>query len=211
MMSTLRTIYCSQCALKGISFSVDFLKKGNIWIRGDPVRLKQVFINIFSNAVKFTKEGGVSVLVSAEPVASSGLSSSSSSSFFNFPPTPILSSCVNKTHIRVEITDTGIGIGPEELDNVFDRFAKANSMTVGEYGGSGLGLAISKNLAELMGGSIKVKSEKGKGTTFVVELFLETENGPPTPKISRKRNGDHLGVQVLVVEGKCPPNFFLFV
>jgi PAS domain S-box-containing protein len=116
---------------------------------GDPTRLRQVLLNLLGNAVKFTQSGEVSLRVALDPAAS------------------IL------TALRFTVSDTGIGISGEKLDQVFERFTQADSSTTRRFGGSGLGLTISKRLVELMGGRIWVESQVGKGSVFAFTVPLE--------------------------------------
>jgi CheY-like chemotaxis protein len=113
------------------------------WIRGDSSRLQQVLWNLLSNAVKFTPRGG-SVQVVLERVNS---------------------------HVEIVVEDTGVGIRPEFLPYVFDRFRQADATITRRYGGLGLGLSIVKTLVELHGGSVRVKSAgENQGSTFIVAL-----------------------------------------
>jgi PAS domain S-box-containing protein len=121
---------------------------------GDPTRLRQVLLNLLGNAVKFTEMGKVSLRVVRE----------SEPALRNF--------------LRFTVTDNGIGILPEKLQRVFERFTQADTSTTRRFGGSGLGLTISKRLVELMGGSISVESEIGKGSTFAFTLPFEIWVGP---------------------------------
>jgi signal transduction histidine kinase/ligand-binding sensor domain-containing protein len=109
---------------------------------GDPDRLRQVLYNLIGNAIKFTAEGGVYVKVENEVAAEDG------------------------TTLRFIVRDTGIGIAPEKQQLIFEAFRQADGSTTRKYGGTGLGLAISSRLVEMMGGSIQVDSEIGRGSTF---------------------------------------------
>jgi PAS domain S-box-containing protein len=117
-------------------------------LRGDPGRLRQIFINLGGNAIKFTNKGEVAVIV--ELAVSPKMANQGS--------VPTL--------LRFSIRDTGIGVPCNKLDTLFDKFTQADASTTRRYGGTGLGLAISKQLAELMGGTIGVTSEEGKGSVF---------------------------------------------
>lgn len=121
------------------------------FIRIDQVRVKQIFVNILSNAVKFTQEFGT-IRTSME----------------------CLMRRENEARVKVEISDTGIGMSSEFMDkNLFKPYSQELNKVTNRYAGSGLGLAIVKNLVELMGGQIQVKSELGEGTTFTIELTFE--------------------------------------
>ena len=113
---------------------------------GDGARLRQVLLNLLSNAVKFTEQGEVIVHVDAEPAGPG----------------------VHRLHLAVR--DTGIGIPQDRMDRLFESFSQVDASTSRRYGGTGLGLAISKRIVELMGGTMWVESEEGKGSTFHIEL-----------------------------------------
>ena len=123
-------------------------------VAGDPQRLQQIAWNLLSNAVKFTPAGG-EVRVAAERLL---------------------------THVRIEVSDTGQGIGADFLPYVFDRFRQADSSTTRRHGGLGLGLSIVRHLVELHGGSVHAYSAgEGQGATFTVHLPLPADAGPPPP------------------------------
>lgn len=117
------------------------------WMASDPVRLKQILLNLIANAVKFTSQGYVSVNIT-------GNESSDSS----------------ETSIEIRIEDTGIGIQPQQIERLFKPFSQADSSTSRQYGGSGLGLVISQRLANLLNGDLRLESTSDNGTIFVVHL-----------------------------------------
>ena len=119
------------------------------------MRLSQVLINLISNAIKFTKDGKVQLIVEN----------------------------VHDSLFRFSVTDTGIGIKEEELNHIFDSFSQADSSITRQYGGTGLGLSISKELVELMGGTLQAKSTFNVGSTFSFEIHLE-KSAPTKPSIT---------------------------
>ena len=148
-------------------------------IIGDPVRLGQILTNLISNAVKFTKEGKVTI------VASLGEK--------------------NKDHtiIDFEVADTGIGIAADKLENIFESFTQASSDTTRKFGGTGLGLTITKRLLELMGSEIKVKSELGKGSVFFFSLKMKNSTRQfiqPVKEESHIETRSLKGVKILIAE-----------
>lgn len=172
--------------VKGVELTYEFDKKLPDEIIGDPNRLRQILINIISNAVKFTDEGSVKI------------------------KSYVISE--NETHheIGFKVEDTGIGIPKDRQEVVFNTFEQGNLNILNKYGGTGLGLAITKKLVELQGGTIAVESEQGKGSIFTVEITfrrsetkIERHSQPGIDtKVEKPRTneGDFSGASALVVE-----------
>jgi two-component system, sensor histidine kinase and response regulator len=147
---------------------------------GDPLRLRQILVNLIANAVKFTEHGEVIVTIETLPAPLWGATAAWPEATGWF---------------RISVADTGVGILPDQRDAIFRGFAQANSSTAREYGGSGLGLAIVRRLVELMHGRIEVESEVGKGSTFSIfvpfglqdrALAVETAHVPDESVLRRK-------------------------
>jgi PAS domain S-box-containing protein len=128
-----------------------------IQFSGDPVRVRQVLVNLLGNAIKFTPQG--EILISL--VKAGGVYRKDDKHFLD---------------IELSVRDTGIGISPKKLRKIFESFTQADSSTTRKYGGTGLGLTISKSLAELMHGDLTVSSEIGRGSTFTLQVPLEVLN-----------------------------------
>jgi PAS domain S-box-containing protein len=131
-------------------------------LRGDALRFRQVLTNLISNAFKFTDKGEVFVKVETEADAGEQAKAA-------------------EVLLRVSVSDTGIGISPEQQARLFQSFTQADSSTTRKYGGTGLGLVISRRLAHLMGGDLTVESTPGKGTTFFFSARLGVEAQPEGP------------------------------
>lgn len=115
---------------------------------GDPVRFRQVLVNLIGNAIKFTKKGAVSVDVKCDPS----------------------SNCLDSCTLQIAVNDTGIGIEKDKLETIFEEFSQADSSITRTHGGTGLGLTISRKLIEMMGGELHVESRVGKGSKFYFTL-----------------------------------------
>ena len=159
-----------QAREKGLAFSFDYESVLSLQMMGDDLRIRQIIVNLLGNAMKFTDEGSVNVTAYQDTIEGR----------------PVL--CV-------DVTDTGIGIAPENMDVVFERFKQGDASVSRRYGGTGLGLPISQNLARLMGGDITVRSEQGKGSTFSLKLPLkiadmadDEKSGVDSSNISQKLN-----------------------
>ena len=143
-------------------------------LRGDPGRLRQVIINLVGNAIKFTPEGEVVIRVR------------------------LLSETESKAVLLFEIEDTGIGIPEDKIHLLFAPFTQVDGTTTRKYGGTGLGLAISKQLVELMGGRIGVKSNEGSGSTFWFTATLEKRS--ESNRVTDKKLGNLQNIKALVVD-----------
>ncbi len=148
---------------------------------GDPIRLRQVLLNLLGNAVKFTERGEVvlrvAVAPSPLPVGAHGRAPSSPAQ----EGAPVQEGVMNHAPtitLRFSVSDTGIGIPPDKQETIFERFTQVDSSTTRRYGGTGLGLTISKRLVELMGGRIWVESRVGQGTTVAFTLRAGLWTGP---------------------------------
>ncbi|RXH58937.1 ATP-binding protein [Granulicella sibirica] len=156
---------------------------------GDPLRLRQILINLLGNAMKFTDTGRLEVLVSQDPG----------------DPTP--------GSLLFRVRDTGIGIPPEKLGSIFENFSQADSSTTRKYGGTGLGLAISRRLVEMMGGRIWVESIVGQGSTFLFTVKLgvsgRTELSPRTPETTAPNSLDLPAAHILLADDSEDNRFLL--
>jgi PAS domain S-box-containing protein len=137
-----------QADAKGVQFDVQIADEVPLRTHGDGRRLRQVLVNLVSNAVKFTSEGTITVYASTLP---------------QFGAVDVL---------RIDVSDSGIGIDAANLDRMFEPFTQADASTTRAYGGTGLGLSIAGELVELMGGTIGAQSELGRGSSFWIELPL---------------------------------------
>jgi signal transduction histidine kinase/CheY-like chemotaxis protein len=143
---------------KGLELTCRIAPEVPVNLMGDPIRLRQVIINLLSNALKFTETGEVLLDVSMAPQTTGDGDQKTAELIFS-------------------VIDTGIGIPADKIKDIFERFTQADSSTTRKYGGTGLGLTISKSLVELMGGKIAVQSEEGKGSVFffTIPFALQTE------------------------------------
>ncbi|MBK9990888.1 MAG: response regulator [Verrucomicrobia bacterium] len=148
-------------------------------VKGDQGRLRQVLVNLLGNAIKFTDSGEVAVTLSIEEETATDLM------------------------LRFEVRDTGVGIASENIERLFQPFSQADGSTTRRFGGTGLGLVISKQLVQLMQGTIGVTSTLGEGSTFWFSVKLEKQ--PADPAASTKTNTKPLaGLRMLVVDDHAP-------
>ena len=165
----------------GLELLLDMQAGLHTRLRGDPGRLRQILSNLVSNAIKFTKRG--EVVVRARQTRIQG----------------------DRVWLRLEVSDTGIGIQPEAQAHVFEPFRQADGTTTRRFGGTGLGLSISKQLVELLGGQIGMKSTPGIGSTFWIDVPYQTQflvelKTPEQLEVLHNVAGSRRGMKLLVVE-----------
>ncbi|MEY8390280.1 response regulator [Lachnospiraceae bacterium 45-W7] len=161
---------------RGQNFHVEVTGIKHEYLLGDETRINQILINLLSNAVKYTQEKG--------------------NIWFRLVGLKQRSS--QYEHIRIEVEDDGYGMTPEYLETIFDAFTRAENSTTNKVQGTGLGMAITKNIVELMGGTIDVSSEVGKGSIFKVELELRVPEGQTDKRFWR----EHGITRILVADGE---------
>ncbi|PPK87834.1 PAS domain S-box-containing protein [Neolewinella xylanilytica] len=183
LIANMRSILNDKAQKKGISLQFDL--DDRIWPAhtGDSSRLRQVVINLLDNAIKFTLKGGVrleATAISEEP---------------------------DGQRIRLKITDTGIGMDEQYLGQLFSKFSQAEKSTSRRFGGTGLGMSITKQIVEMMGGTIAVDSKKDRGTTFTIELKLAPGNIEQLADSTEENLHLLRGTHVLLVEDNMMNRF----
>ncbi len=176
-------LFALQASAKKIEIGYHLAPDVPAWIVGDITRLRQVLVNLFNNAVKFTPSGSIFIEVRR-------------------PTVPYLgAAAAHRFSLEFSIRDTGIGIPPDRLDRLFKAFSQVDSSTTRKYGGTGLGLVICQRLSQLMGGDIRVESTPGTGSAFTFTIATEaasfSNSGlPALPKLPARL----LTAPVLIVE-----------
>ena len=173
VLENVGNLISEKASAKGLELIFDIEATVSPFFKGDPLRLGQILINFCNNAVKFTEQG--EVVVKAQ----------------------VLEDSKDSQLILFSVRDTGIGLTQEQIGRLFQAFQQADVSTTRKYGGTGLGLAISKRLAELMGGSIEVTSEPGKGSTFSFTARLGKAAMMPRRRLLQS---DLRGRRVLIVD-----------
>ena len=178
LIASVHSLLLNKAESKGIAFTTGFDPEITEFINGDPTRLTQILVNLVGNAIKFTEKGSVHLAVSKNER--------------------------NEEFETVEfkVTDTGIGIAPDQLTDIFDRFTQGSSDTTRKYGGTGLGLSIAKDLIELQGGRFTVESVPGAGTSFTVVMrYRKTDAEQMNQFLITQTPGSRLeGRSILLVE-----------
>ncbi|MBN2473675.1 MAG: PAS domain S-box protein [Pirellulales bacterium] len=192
VIEDVRSLMHSRALEKGLEFQVEYATGLPETILSDPTRLRQILINLVGNAVKFTEEGSVWLVVG-----------------FQHPQDG------EEPFLYFEVTDTGIGMTPEQTERLFQPFAQADSSTTRRFGGTGLGLTICKRLSEKLGGTVEVSSQLGVGSTFRVTIATGKLDGvavvekpaatvsrfvEPQPALAASAPVDKLDCRVLLAE-----------
>ena len=173
MLNNLSDMFANSIMEKRIELIISASPNVPARLKGDPVRLNQILINLINNSIKFTKKGEVVVWVSL--VEREG----------------------HQVRLQFSVSDTGIGMTPEQRSRLFESFSQADTSTTRKFGGTGLGLSISKRLVELMNGKIWVKSEAGKGSTFAfhVDMGAMDDEHERRLEVPDRLSGLHILVQ----------------
>ncbi|HEX8303026.1 ATP-binding protein [Sphingomonas sp.] len=159
-----------QAEAKGLSFALE-LGDAPCWIVGDAGRLRQIVFNLLSNAIKFTEEGGVTVHALDEGEGEA-------------------------RRLKLVVEDSGIGIPSDKFEDIFESFRQVDTSTTRKFGGTGLGLTICRNLAQALGGDIRVESEEDKGSRFIVDLPLVPAEAPQVAESA----GGGSGASMLILD-----------
>ena len=157
---------------RGVEFHVHYDQKLPSMIQTDPTRLRQILLNLITNAIKFTEQGQVRLDIRMGPVDE-----------------------LDHAHLQFVISDTGIGMTRQQVDQLFEPFVQADTSTTRRYGGTGLGLAISRQIAQQMNGDITAQSEPGRGSTFTLDLDLGPAQDLEMVEISGVKTMQHVSDQ----------------
>jgi len=169
-------LFDARASAKDIQLDVEIAADATDWRLGDPARIRQIVFNLVSNAIKFTDEGTVTIGLKLGP----------------------------KRELAISVSDTGIGIPPDRLAHLFEKFTQADSSHTRLYGGTGLGLSIAKAMTEAMGGELLVESEVGVGSTFTCVLPLQAVSAPLEEPANLVESGEHTGTNGSVPKGFQP-------
>jgi K+-sensing histidine kinase KdpD len=162
LLENIKTVAFSNIEDKEIAFEIDYDLNAPTYFYGDSLRIEQVLTNLVSNATKFTQKGYVKLTIEN----------------------------IKYNKYRFCITDTGIGVSPDQLENIFEPFTQADDSITRKFGGTGLGLSISKQLVELMGGELIINSKLEEGTQiyFDIDLFQVSEEQYSQTDLSKQEN-----------------------
>ena len=174
-------LFLTTASEKGVSLTLSGDAATTLRLRYDPVRVRQCLSNLVSNAVKFTRTGGVDINASVAPAEN------------------------GRSRVTIMVTDTGIGMAEPTLARLFEAFTQADGSTTRQFGGTGLGLAISRKLARLMGGDIIARSTPGRGSVFTLTFLADAAQGEAVAvKAKREASPGHVvrlrGARVLLTD-----------
>nr|WP_272887037.1 ATP-binding protein [Phenylobacterium aquaticum] len=162
---------------KGLELSLEVAPDTPRWLSGDPTRIRQIMLNLLSNALKFTEAGEVRLALRALDGAPA-----------------------DRGRVEISVSDTGIGMTPDQVGRLFTAFSQADASTARRFGGTGLGLSICRQLAEMMGGGVSVDSAPGRGSTFRLTLELPLADAPEEDGGAGEEAIGLEGVSILVAE-----------
>lgn len=171
MGRTVYDLWANVAASKGVKLSYEAEPGASLWVTGDPVRVRQILLNLVSNALKFTADGEVRMEIDQDPGG-----------------------------VRIRVSDTGIGISEDQQAKLFQSFTQADASTSRRFGGTGLGLSICKQLSELMGGDIALQSQEGVGSMFTVSLPLPPADAATETATDDEETSHLAGLRFLVVD-----------
>ena len=174
-LNSIGILHIDQASEKGLELIIDFPADMPHHFVGDPIRIKQVLINLVSNAIKFTEHGYVKLEVSIKEGNGTG-------------------------DISFKISDSGIGMNQEQCSNIFDTFVQADGSTTRQYGGTGLGLSISKQLIQQMNGDISVQSILSQGSCFTIQLSLALPGQQHQAKSQLEKDISLDGIEILIID-----------
>lgn len=180
LLFSVEAMFSHRAEEKGISLHLDYHSEGFGLLMGDPTRLTQILTNLIGNAIKFTEQGSVELSCKLQPIKPGWVD------------------------LLLTVKDTGIGIAPEKLDTIFERFRQGNTDTTRRFGGSGLGLSIVKSLVEAHHGKISVSSRINAGSCFQVTIPYELSTG-------KKPNPERPAVEAPPAKPSLPPARILIV
>ncbi|KAK3845376.1 MAG: histidine kinase-like ATPase, partial [Linnemannia gamsii] len=219
VMESAVNLISSQASNKDLSLIYEIDRNCPVEIMGDVTRIRQILLNLMSNAVKFTKEGVIHVSVAVETQPESSRKITTTTATEAIPPTltgeedaqgdlddsvplsdaadmgrtssgTLISPQTKPVKLVFAVKDTGVGIPANRFDKLFTSFSQVDESTTREYGGTGLGLAISKRLSEMMGGSMWVNSTPSVGSTFYFNIVLDSPVGCPSSSSSSSYNSN---------------------
>ncbi|MBM5572533.1 MULTISPECIES: PAS domain S-box protein [Deefgea] len=176
LFTQLRSLHQIKAEEKGLQLSFNLAADCPVAFVGDPLRLGQILNNLVSNAIKFTQQGGIRVDVE------------------------MVAQLAGRVRLHIAVTDTGIGLSPEQIKLLFKPFSQADGSTTRQFGGTGLGLSICKRLIAMMEGDVWVESVAKQGSTFHFTLWLERSEEAPLTEVRMSRGPNLHGVRILLVE-----------